>query len=174
MSIATFSICLMKHTSTGTPPARPAPTGVTLCADAGCSSTVACTGPKVTVDDTEITCTMAEGLPIGTDVTVAMYDGTLTSGATGAGDGWVPRRTGDGRRSREGAGDGQRSRGLATGPWTGGGHGAGDGQAPAAGWDVIVGTRVSEASEADENGGVRALPLVAHRQCPLGFGHILT
>lgn len=28
---------------------------------------------------------MAEGLPISTDVTVAMYDGTLTSGATGAG-----------------------------------------------------------------------------------------
>ena len=69
----------------GGPSATTSATGVTLCADASCSSTVACTGPQVTVDDTEITCTMAEGLPISTDVTVAMYDGTLTSGATGAG-----------------------------------------------------------------------------------------
>ena len=60
-------------------------TGVTLCADTGCSSTLACSGPQVTIDDTQITCTMASGLPINTDVTVTMYDGTLTSGSTGAG-----------------------------------------------------------------------------------------
>ncbi|QDZ19799.1 hypothetical protein A3770_03p23170 [Chloropicon primus] len=57
--------------------------GVTLCADATCSSTIACTNPQVTTANTKITCTMGTGVPINTKITVKMFDGTLDSGATG-------------------------------------------------------------------------------------------
>ena len=59
--------------------------GVTLCANAACSSTIACTNPQVTTANTKITCVMGAGVPINTKVTVKMFDGTLDSGTTGNG-----------------------------------------------------------------------------------------